>query len=167
MGITYNPAEAKKTYNPGEYNASLNKSTVKTTKDKGWQMVELEWRLFPSDGHPPIMQRDWIILEGEFNSLWKLEKLALAWGKLDDYKAGHFDPADHIGESIVAVVRIRADKKNGGEQNAITNYKPMQEAPLQSGFTVSAALQAQMKRAETEVPEPVFAPDSTHDDCPF
>ena len=167
MGITYNPADAKKTYNPGEYNASLNKSTVKATKEKGWQMVELEWRLFPTDGHPPIMQRDRIILEGEFNSLWKLEKMAKAWGKEDAYKNGTFDPADHIGESIIAVVRIRQDKKNGGEQNAITNYKPMQEHALEPGFSVSAALQAQIARAEAGVKEPVFAPDAATDDPPF
>ena len=74
--MRYNPSDAKSlNLPPGEYDAELVSCEEKQSK-KGQEMAVLKWRIFPDNDHPPVLITDWIVLEGEFNGLWKIKKMA-------------------------------------------------------------------------------------------
>lgn len=158
--MDYNPDDARKTFAAGDYTAELLTSTEKMTKDKGngsKPMLELVWRIFTDDG-PTFQLRDWVVVP---DGVWKLKKLAQAWDKEEEFKAAKFQPSNHIGAGVIAVIKVKHDDKYG-EQNVIANYK---KQAASSGF--SEALQRQLERAEQQT-EPQFATSAAVDDgCPF
>lgn len=160
--MKYDPKDAKKTLPPGDYEAELLSCTDKVSKT-GKEMLEVTWRLYPNDGHPPVQLRDWIVAP---DSVWKLKKIAKAWGLESSFDDGSFNPADHLNSTLIVKLKVRHDDKYG-EQNAIADYKPKEKT--ESGV-VAPALREQMRRAMTDDTPvtPNFAPDgAVKDDCPF
>lgn len=156
MPIPYNPNDARKTLPPGDYTAELIASIEKTSKS-GKPMLELTWRIYPDNDHPTVQLRDWVVVP---DGVWKLKKLAQAWGKEAEFKSATFDPCNHIGSNVMVALKVRQDDKYG-EQNSISNYKPMKS---ESSSVFSEAL----KRATQEKPvEPTFAPDQPDQEIPF
>lgn len=156
--LNYDPKDARKTLPDGKYEAELIKCEEKTSK-AGKPMVELTWRIYPND-HPSVQLRDWVAIP---SGVWKLEKMAKAWGKEAAFKDATFNPEQHLNETLIVKLKTRADDKYG-EQNTIAGYEAREKS--ESSF-IAPALREQMKRAEADMAEPVFAPDALHSDVPF
>lgn len=155
--IDYDPKDARKTLPDGKYEAELIKCEEKTSK-AGKPMLELTWRIYPND-HPMIQLRDWVAIP---SGVWKLEKMAKAWGKLDAFNAKTFNPEQHLNETLIVKLKTQEDAKYG-EQNSIAGY----EGRVKPEGFVAPALREQIRRAEASQPTPTFVPDSTHEDVPF
>lgn len=165
--MKYDPTQAKSNFchPPGDYEASLVSCEEKPSKTNV-PMAVLNWRIFPEDGSPPFLVKDWILLEGEFNGLWKLKKIAKAWDIIAKFDDGTFDPANHIESNLIVKLKVKPADGKYSESNAIADYKPLKRAEGEAS-TVTAALKAQIKRAEAQQTEPTFAPDDIHNDVPF
>lgn len=164
--MKYDPTQAKSLFYlpPGDYEASLVSCEEKTSKTN-INMAVLTWRVYQPDGQP-VLVKDWILLEGEFNGLWKLKKMAKAWGVLDQFESATFDPANFIDSNLMVKLKVKPADGKYSESNSVADYKPMVNTGQSS--TVTVALRNQMKRAEAEqANDPVFAPDENHDDIPF
>ena len=156
--LEYDPKDARKTLPDGRYEAELIKCEEKTSK-AGKPMVELTWRIYPND-HPSVQLRDWVAIP---SGVWKLEKMAKAWGKEDEFKNATFNPEHHLNETLFVKLKTRSDDKYG-EQNTIAGY----EGKEKSESFIAPALREQIRRAEQPV-TPKFAPDDAihKEDIPF
>lgn len=160
--MNYNPNDARKTLEPGDYMAELV-SCEETKSKAGKDMAVINWRIYPNDNSmPSVMLRDWVVIP---IGVWKLEKMSKAWGVHDSFKDATFNPVQFIGHNLIVSIKVKMDEKYG-EQNSIANYKPMQKSGSPS--VITPALQAQLKRAEAESSDANFAVSSAVDDTiPF
>ena len=158
MPIDYNPSDAIKLFEAGDYQAELNGYEDRLSK-AGKPMAVLNWQIYPNNDGPSILLRDYIVVP---DSVWKLKKLAKALGVQDKFNDGTFQPEDHKGCSVIVSLKVKTDEKYG-EQNVIVNYKPhdTKESPFKS-----AVKQLQTKE---QAVIPSYAPDDSvpADEIPF
>lgn len=154
--FNYNPKDAKKIFEPGDYSAELGVFEEKATKTNK-PMLVVNMQVFPRDSGPSIMMRDWIVNP---DSIWKLKKLATALGVSDKFENQTFNPEDYQGNSVIVSLKVKDDPQYG-EQNVVAGYKPFQKEA-----------DASMLRRHATVEETVntnFAPDDSvlSDGIPF
>lgn len=154
--FTYDPKDAKKVFDNGEYTAELLSCEEQMSKEKPGKpakaMLCLQWRVYSNTDHPAIVLRDYIMSP---YGIPRLEMLAKSWGCEKEFANQEFNPADHRNRNVT--VKLKTDENvKYGLQNVIVSYKPMKGAAKPPAIT--KAFQEQMKRAEADV-GPTFAPD--------
>lgn len=122
--FNYNPKDAKKLFDPGDYSAELTSFEEKLTKT-GKPMLVVNLQVYPHDAGQAILLRDWIVAP---DSIWKLKKLAGALGVSDKFENQTFDPNEFRGCSVVVSLKVKDDEKYG-EQNTVTGYKAQAKEP--------------------------------------
>ena len=152
--FNYNPKDAKKLFEAGDYCAELTGVEEKVTKT-GKPMLVVNLQIHANDDGPSILLRDWIVAP---DSIWKLQKLANALGVVDKFEDQSFNPEDYKGCNIGVTLKVRVDEKYG-EQNTVVGYKPFQKEP--STFVKRHA-------SGDAATKPVFAETPEIDqECPF
>lgn len=124
MAFTYNPKDAAKTVPPGSYPAELV-SVVEKTSKKGNQMLECLFRV-------PYNGRDYKVYEYivEPSSIFKLQAIAKALNRLEDFFDGTFDLSKWVGSVMTLKLKIREDKQYG-DKNVIEGFSaPDGPAPI-------------------------------------
>ena len=120
--FNYNPKDAKKIFDAGDYQAELSSFEEKTSKS-GKPMLVVNLQVYPRGAGQSILLRDWIVNP---DSIWKLKNLAQALGVSDKFENQTFDPADYTGSSVIVSLKTKTDD-NYGEQNTVVGYKPFDE----------------------------------------
>jgi hypothetical protein len=127
----YSPTAVKaNVWDKGDYDAeliSVKDGISKGQKTAGQETQTLAIRSYSTDGKERTVY-DQIIFPSDSDpdaphSLWKLQSLAKAIGKIDEFKAGTFQAADNIGATFR--VSLKVDEQPGYEtRNSVTAYKP-------------------------------------------
>lgn len=115
--LTYDPKDAVRTWDEGEYDAVLSHVEEKQSK-AGNDMYELVFTCY--DGDEERVIRDYVVIP---KFVWKLKRLAQAFGVEKTFDDGKFNPEDFIGHGLRVALVVR--KQEGyDEQNQITKYMP-------------------------------------------
>lgn len=165
MAISYSKTDANKECQmAGDYEATLAGYEEKVSKQSQKPMMVLNWKCFTPEGNEFFL-KDFIVIP---DGVWKVKKIAQALDKLKEFEAEIFQPEEEIGCSLVLSVGVQVDKTGQyGDQNNVKAYKALERKSSKPGV-MSAALQAQLKRAEKEDGQPVFQTSKAiDDDCPF
>lgn len=166
MAITYNAKDAVRVFDAGEYDAILEKCIEGTSKATGNPMLTLTWKVHCEETNRSQLVTDYIVVPA---MVWKIKKIAVAFGKLKEFEDERFQPEDYTGWSCRLTLKV--EKQDGfDDKNGVAGYKPMaQQAPKESkpSGSLTPALQRQLERAERQA-EPTFAESAKlDDDCPF
>ncbi len=148
MAIAYDPKDAIMVLPEGEYNAVLKTVSETESKKTGAPMFVLTWEVHPDDARPTCLVTDYIVMP---KFTFKLKRLAISMGKLDDFEKQLFQPEDYIGSSAKVFLEVQ---KNDGydDKNGIKSY-------------VSPAVERERpwEKAAKSEPKPSFAPDNSVD----
>jgi hypothetical protein len=115
MAISYNPEDARGSWNPGEYQAILMSVEDKMSK-AGNEMQVWTFEMYDTEGGKRL-QREYVTAKAAY----KIKQLANALGRLDDFKAGTFQADGNEGATLI--LRISIDPTND-EYNRIDGYLP-------------------------------------------
>lgn len=146
----YNHKDAASCWPKGEYPATIHASETKASKSSGAPMDVVAYEVYHADQRRIIT--DYCPLEGK--GLFKLRNLAAALGESEAFKRDEFNPANHIGKSVVVELEVE-DSAQYGEQNKIAKVKKP-EGPPQSPAPNPAATR-----------KPVGTGPKPDDDIPF
>jgi len=121
--IQYNPEDAVAVFPEGDYPAILHNVMEKTSK-AGNDMYELIFRVFNGDREMQI--KDYIVIP---SFVWKLKRIAQAYGAEEEFQAGDFNPRKWVEKSLT--VSLEVEKQEGfDERNVIKKYAPRHNGPV-------------------------------------
>ena len=143
--IGYNKEDAVFLWPAGEYDAVLQDCVQEVSK-AGNDMYKLIWKLY-SNGGKEMTLLDYIVFPG---AVWRLKRLAIAFGALDIFEAENFHPGAYKQRTISVEVVVKNNKQYG-DQNQIKEY-------IEGSASES-------KPAPARKPEPEPVPEDP--DCPF
>lgn len=133
MAFKYDPKSASDCLPAGEYNAQLDSVEETVSKSSGNAMLEVVW-LVVDQG------RDWRIYDYIVNpggnsagTIWKLKKIARAWGMGPEFDNGTFDLNEYRGR-IITLKLIVQQQDGYSDKNSVKDYLPMQESDTGKRF---------------------------------
>lgn len=116
--IYYDPSEEDSgLLKPGVYKAEISECHETVSKN-GRDMWVIS---FEVDDH---VIKDFIVPTSF--GLRRLRKLAEAFGELEEYKSGDFNPTQCIGRTLMVKVTVE-ESQDYGKQNRISEYKPLEK----------------------------------------
>lgn len=123
--IEYNPKDASKCWDKGDYSAVLLTVEDGFSNNTGNPMQTWQIECYRDDGKKQVI-KEYVVIPG---ALFKVKQLAQALGKADDFNTGQFQPEDHIGASFTAALVIE-ESEGYDDKNKVGRYKPLaQRAP--------------------------------------
>lgn len=154
----YNPKEASRVLEAGEYDGTIESAEHQTSK-AGNPMVKMGVRVYSGEGD--IVLYDYLV--SGLATTWKIAAFASAMGKSREFEVGQFDPLDLIGTNV----RVRLVVKKSpeyGDKNQIAGYSL---SNLSKPKTAPAAKPSQPAKASK--PTADIPPGTTidEDDIPF
>jgi hypothetical protein len=138
--IPYKPEDANTTWPDGEYTATIESVTPKTSKAgvaKGLtepNMHEVVLTVYPTQEGGTQRLYDYISYP---KGTWKLEQIAESLGKLDAFKLKQFNIEAEIGKNVSVYLRTR-DDPNFGAKNVVGEYLPMTSQELKEASKVAS-----------------------------
>lgn len=133
MAWKYNPKDAESCLPEGEYEATVNSVTEGESKTSGNPMLTVGFAVYPPAGGERKVN-DYIVNP---STLFKMKKIARALGEEDDFKAGTFDLADHIGANLTLVLDVQ-QQDGFDDKNNVKDYKPLARRTVASGTRKAA-----------------------------
>src|SRR5688500_14139330 len=100
--IQYNPKDASKCWDKGDYNAVLLTVEDGFSQKTGNPMQTWQVECYRDDGKKQVI-KEHVVIPG---ALFKVKQLAQALGKVDDFNDGQFQPEDHIGANFTVALII-------------------------------------------------------------
>ncbi len=122
MPFRYDPKDASSAIPAGKYQASIKSATEldsdgRPLRSKGGEAMQLVvFEVYSGEHARPLYQRF-----TEKSMLFLYRKLAHALGASDDFSAGKFDAADHIGVNLTLTLEVQ-DDPTYGESNRIVEF---------------------------------------------
>lgn len=117
--INYNPADATQVLPAGDYPATLIAVEEKVSK-KGNDMLELSFKAWGKDRHSTVFE--YIVFP---TFVWKLKRLARAFGAEAEFEAGTFDPEKYIQQNLTLTLDVE-EQERFEPKNVIKAYGPKQ-----------------------------------------
>lgn len=102
----------------GDYPASIEK-VVDTESKAGNHMQDVTFRVYGPEGREFLIH-EYIVVPA---TVYKLQQIAIAIGREEDFDSGVFQVDDHIGENLTVRLKIEKSPKYP-DQNKIAAYKP-------------------------------------------
>lgn len=117
----YDPKDAEyPVLDPGEYTAVLDSAEEKVSK-KGNPMLECQWRIII--GSREVVVTDYIVNPA---TLFRLKAMAEAFGQLNAFEAGTFDPFQFVGKAVQVTLEI--EKQDGyAPKNRIRKFTAIKD----------------------------------------
>lgn len=143
MAIKYNHKDANRCQPAGEYPATLVEVTEEQAKS-GRDMYKCSFRVYGQTFESTLIER---IVMPEF--VWKLKKLATAFGADAEFESDSFDPAKYVNCNCIIVLDIQSNEEYG-DQNRVKGFKPKA-----GGVTRSAPARAQAQQNVTVVDDDI------------
>lgn len=118
MAFRYNPKDAVQCFQPGEYEAAVESVKEKVSK-AGNDMLEVVFKVF--NGASEQLVWDYI---SNPKTLFKLKKIARAFGREQEFDAGEFNLEQHVGQVLTVELSIESD--DFGDKNRVVAYKTLE-----------------------------------------
>lgn len=152
MAWNYNPADGEgngggdfEPLAPGTYDSMLEAVEEQTSK-QGTQMYKVTYAVYAGQAERKV----WDYIPHTEKMVWKLKRIAEAFGVVDDFNTGQFDPSCYVGCGLRLKLAIDPAKGDYSAKNVVRGWEPKPGASI-------------VKRASTLGVEPVGVAGSTND----
>lgn len=146
MAIQYNPKDAVSCIPDGEYQATLMEIEETESKSSGSPMYKLKWKVYGDNGAEAHVY-DYIVMTEK--GVWKLRKLADAFGMRAAFDSATFDPNMLEGENCRLNIGIEEGEGDFPDRNRVASYvKDSGSAPDRANARTVPASKASIEDAD-------------------